>query len=88
MEIVYEKSFEKDLKRISDKRVREQVKLKIVEIRNCNKLTEIKNVKKLTGHNAIYRIRISDYRIGFEFAESKLIFTRILHRKDIYKYYP
>ena len=88
MEIVYEKSFEKDLKRINDKRIREQVKLKIVEIRNCNILSEIKNIKKLSGQNTIYRIRISDYRIGFEFAESKLIFTRILNRKDIYKFYP
>jgi len=62
--------------------------MKIAEIRNCNILSEIKSIKKLTGHNNIYRIRISDYRIGFEFEESKLILTRTLHCKDIYKYYP
>ena len=88
MEIIYEKSFEKDLLRLNNKRIRELIMIKINEIKDCSNLSEITNLKKLTGYKKIYRIRISDYRIGLEVADSKLVFTRILHRKEIYKYFP
>lgn len=88
MEIKYEKSFEKDLLKLKDKRIHEQIKHTINEIKNCTKLSEISNLKKLTGYKKIYRIRISDYRIGIELDHSKLIFTRVLHRKDICKFFP
>ena len=29
-----------------------------------------------------------DYRIGIEVLEDRVIFVRILHRKDIYRYFP
>ncbi len=88
MEIKYEKSFEKDLLKIYNKKILDQIKTKIFEIKNCSNLSEIKNLKKLTGYKRIYRIRISDYRIGIEIVDSVLVFTRLLHRKEIYKYFP
>lgn len=88
MEIIYEKSFEKDLLRLNNKSIRELIKIKINEIKDCSNLSEITNLKKLTEYKKINRIRISDYRIGLEVADSKLVFTRKLHRKEIYKYFP
>ncbi len=35
-----------------------------------------------------YRIRVGDYRIGVEVVGDEILFVRILHRKDIYRYFP
>jgi mRNA-degrading endonuclease RelE of RelBE toxin-antitoxin system len=44
--------------------------------------------KKIKTHEAAYRIRIGNYRLGFFYEHHEVIFSRILHRKDIYKYFP
>ncbi len=49
---------------------------------------EITNIKKLQGYENAYRIRVGDYRIGFIFDGETVIFQRVLHRKDIYRYFP
>ena len=45
-------------------------------------------LEKLKSYKTFYRIRAGDYRIGIEIVNDKIIFTRFLHRKDIYKYFP
>jgi len=48
---------------------------------------EIGNLKKLkTGD--YYRIRLGDYRLGLILKSDTLVFVRLLHRKDLYKYFP
>ncbi|MGA9351150.1 MAG: type II toxin-antitoxin system RelE/ParE family toxin [Anaerolineae bacterium] len=42
----------------------------------------------MKGYDTFYRIRLGDYRIGIEVLEDKVILVRILHRKDIYRYFP
>ncbi|MBK9331583.1 MAG: type II toxin-antitoxin system RelE/ParE family toxin [Ignavibacteria bacterium] len=49
---------------------------------------EILHLKKLQGHNTYYRIKIKDYRIGVIIEKTKIEFVRILHRKEIYRYFP
>ena len=41
-----------------------------------------------TWKRSNYRIRLGDYRIGIEIQKDTIIFTRFLHRKDIYKFFP
>jgi len=41
----------------------------------------------LTSGSNQWRIKIGDYRIGVEIKKDTVIFVRILHRKDIYKYF-
>ncbi len=45
-------------------------------------------MEKLKGYETYYRIKIGDFRVGIEFVEDKVILSRFLHRKDIYKYFP
>ncbi|NOZ41115.1 MAG: type II toxin-antitoxin system RelE/ParE family toxin [Planctomycetes bacterium] len=44
-------------------------------------------VKKLIGAEALWRIRIGDYRVVYEIQDAKLLVLvlRIAHRKDIYR---
>ena len=87
MKICYESSFEKDLKRIKDEKLLIRVKQIIEEIKQANDLDNIKSLKKMKGYDTFYRIRLGDYRIGIE-VEEEVIITRLLHRKDIYRYFP
>jgi mRNA-degrading endonuclease RelE of RelBE toxin-antitoxin system len=35
-----------------------------------------------------YRIRIGDYRVGFYLIKDEIIFSRVLNRKEMYRYFP
>ncbi len=87
MEIYFEKSFEKDLKKIKDKNLLEKVKRIIEKIENAKTLESIGNLARIRRHKRYYRIRIGDYRLGVEVIEKKVIFVRFLHRKEIYRYF-
>lgn len=89
MEVRFEASFEKDLKKVKkDKKLLKSVKEVIGEVKKAKDLSDLRNLSKLKEYKTFYRIRIGDYRIGLDVVEDKVIFVRILHRKDIYKYFP
>jgi mRNA interferase RelE/StbE len=88
VKVKFESKFEKDLRNVKDKKLLSKVKETILDCKYAQNLNEIKNLKKLQGYETFYRIRIGDYRIGIELVENTLIFTRFLHRKDIYKFFP
>jgi mRNA interferase RelE/StbE len=88
MQILFEESFEKDLKRIRDRKIKNRVKEIIDEVRKAGNQQQISNLKKLKDYKTYYRIRVGNYRVGIEIIQDKVIFTRFLNRKDIYKYFP
>ena len=88
MRIAFEASFARDLKRVKDKQLLRRVEQVIGEIKAATELSDIKRLSKLRGYDTFYRIRLGDYRIGIEVLEDKVILARLLHRKDIYRYFP
>ncbi|HEY9866536.1 type II toxin-antitoxin system RelE family toxin [Planktothrix paucivesiculata] len=88
MKIKFESRFEKDLRKIKDKKVLSELKQIIIQCKTTENPLEINHLKKLQGYDTFYRIRLGNYRIGIELSEDTIIFTRFLHRKDIYKFFP
>ncbi|HMN50061.1 MAG TPA: type II toxin-antitoxin system RelE/ParE family toxin [Ignavibacteriaceae bacterium] len=89
MKIFIDKSFAKDVDKITDKKLLLNLKKLIIELENSDSLPELPNVKKIKGYNSFYRIRMGNYRLGLEEIGGKEIcLIRFLHRKDIYKYFP
>ncbi len=90
MKIEFKKSFKEDLKKIKDKKTLQKVKKLINAIEKAKSLRNIQNmdIKKIKGYEDYYRIRLGNYRVGIKLEGDKVIFVRILHRKDIYKYFP
>jgi mRNA interferase RelE/StbE len=88
VKILFETSFARDLKRIRDKRLRQLIGETIDEVKAADDLQSISSLRKLQGHETFYRIRLGDYRIGLEVNADEVVFVRILHRKDIYRYFP
>lgn len=87
MKFEIRRSFEKDAEKLSS-REQEHLALVIGEISQSKKISDLKSCKKLAGHKNSYRIRMGGYRIGFFFENGIIELVRVLHRKDIYKYFP
>lgn len=87
MKIIADKSFAKDLLKLEKKQKQEVVNL-IQSLKQIETVSEISGIKKLSGFKNLYRIRLGNFRIGFRLEKDKIILIRILHRKDIYKYFP
>lgn len=89
MKTLYQPTFIKDLKALKSAAVFPQIhKLVFEDIPTYLTLSDISNLKKLKGEENIYRIRVGDYRIGVVIDKDTVVFERVLHRKDIYRYFP
>jgi mRNA interferase RelE/StbE len=84
-----EKSFDRDIDRIQDKKLLRKLRAFISTIENADTIQDIPHVKKIEGYKSYYRIKIGDHRLGMEAISNKeVILLRFLHRKDIYRYFP
>ena len=88
MKVEFRKSFEKDLSKIRDAELLQRIQSAIGEVETIDSLTDLINIKKLKAEGDYYRIRVGDYRIGLSVCEDAVIFVRVLHRKEIYRYFP
>lgn len=88
MKVLFEKKFLKDVKTIDSKKIKLEAKKIIVEIENAKNIKEIDGLIKLKGYKHSYRIRIKDYRIGLYIKNNTVEFVRLVHRKDIYRFFP
>ena len=60
----------------------------ISEMKKANQPSQLDNCKKLTGFKTAFRIKMGQYRIGFYCQNKTIELVRILHRKEIYRYFP
>lgn len=60
----------------------------IQTLRNSQVLQDIPKLKKMAGSTNSYRIRVADYRIGCYLEENTIVLSRLLHRRDIYRFFP
>lgn len=89
MKFLVEKSFDRDIDKIKDKKLLQKLRDYISLIENADNLGKIPHVKKIEGYSSFYRIKIGDYRLGMELvSDNELVLMRFLNRKDIYKYFP
>jgi mRNA interferase RelE/StbE len=88
MILFFERQFYKDLKVITDKKTKKQLETILTNLETVPNLTNVNHLKKLKGHTTAYRIRIGEYRLCFFYENKTAIITRILHRKEVYRYFP
>ena len=88
MKVRFKASFAKDLRALDDKSCRERIKALIATVESAQTLAEVPNLKKLRGAGAFYRGRIGDYRVGMAEEEDAMVFVRVLHRREVYRYFP
>ncbi|MEI9944568.1 MAG: type II toxin-antitoxin system RelE/ParE family toxin [Chitinophagaceae bacterium] len=87
MKIEIRKSFTKDADKLPSS-FQGQLAIIIGQIEKVTQVSQLDNCKKLTGYKTAYRIRMGQYRIGFYYENKIVELIRILHRKEIYRYFP
>ncbi|WP_088892060.1 type II toxin-antitoxin system RelE family toxin [Leptolyngbya ohadii] len=88
MRVEFRKSFEKDLSKIRDGELLLRIKSVIEEVENTDSLSGISNIKKLKADGDYYRIRVGDHRVGLTEDKGTVTFVRVLHRREMYRYFP
>lgn len=88
MEICFKKQFLKDLARIPVKNRRKIENLVFEEIPSADPGKILEIISKMKGYEDYYKIRLGDFRIGLKISDNVLEFQRVLHRKDIYRFFP
>ncbi len=88
MKTAYKKKFIRDASNLPDQIKKTILDIAFKQIPETENIQDINNLKKLSGFKNFYRIRYSDYRIGITVQQDKVVFLRVLHRKDIYKFFP
>ena len=88
LDIRINKKFLKDLAQLPDGQRKKIEVFVFHEAKNFHSLSDIPSLRKLKGYKSYYRIRFGEYRVGLSIRNNVLTFERLLHRKDIYKYYP
>lgn len=88
MTLEFRASFTKDLRSIRDRSILRRVRETIVEVEAAGSVLEIKNLKKLRTEGHYYRIRLGHYRLGLTIEDNTVSFIRLLHRREVYRYFP
>jgi mRNA interferase RelE/StbE len=89
MKTAFRKSFTTDLKRYeNDKRLLARIRGAILEVEEAGSINSITNLKRLKAEGSYYRIRVGNYRIGLIIESETATFVRVLHRSEIYRYFP
>ncbi len=88
MQVEFRKTFQQDLRDIKDRKILERIRAAIEEVETANSLLSVANVKAIQGHVGYYRIRIGDFRLGLYLDKGVVAFVRVLHRKEMYRYFP
>ena len=89
MRVLFTKSFAKDLRKDrKNRQILNQVQKIIENAEQAEAISELTNLKQLKAEGRYYRIRTGDYRIGITIENDKMTFVRVLHRKEIYRFFP
>lgn len=88
MDVIIAKQFEKDTEKELSPKMQLRLADIIEELQKVSKPSEINNIKKLKGFKSAYRIKMGDYRIGFILEDNLIKLSRIMNRKEIYRYFP
>lgn len=87
MEVEFLKKFEKDLTKV-DALTRKRALRVVQSLETATSITELEQLKKLSGHQNTYRIRLGDYRLGIFVSGDKVQLARLLHRREVYRFFP
>ena len=88
MRVSFKRAFIKDLRKIPANLKVAIEAFAFEEATSVEGLEGLANIQPITGHSGYFRKRFGDYRVGFKAGGDEIIFYRVLHRKDIYRYFP
>ncbi|MEB3119980.1 MAG: type II toxin-antitoxin system RelE/ParE family toxin [Snowella sp.] len=88
MQVEFRPLFVRDLRAFKDRKLRQRIETVILEVEAANSSAELRNIKAIQGNPNFYRLKVGDYRLGVYVKGDVVAFVRVLHRKEIYRYFP
>ncbi len=58
------------------------------EVPQLESLGSSGKIERMTGHKHHYKARFGSYRVGMSLENDQVVFERVLHRKEIYRFFP
>ena len=88
MNVEYRKRFLEELARIpTPQRTKIEVYV-FEELPALKSISESRAIERMKGYPSYYKIRFGSYRVGLKLEDDTVILERVLHRKEIYRYFP
>ena len=88
MKVKYNKRFLKEMKKLPGD-IRNKIEHFAFSILpESTSLESLGNVEKMKGYSAYYKVRFGMYRIGLRKDDDFVYVERVLHRREIYRYFP
>ncbi len=89
MEVRYRELFLRDLKKLKNQPIHDEVfELVFTILPEVKTLRDVTGIKAMKGYPNRYRIRLGNYRIGIEVHGDTVEVMRVLHRREFYRYFP
>jgi len=88
VKVQYRKKFLTDLARIPASERKAIEKFAFEDLPALNSVAESGKVERLKGSKNCYKVRFGSYRVGLKLEEDTASFERVLHRRDIYRFFP
>jgi mRNA interferase RelE/StbE len=88
MQIEYRKKF---LKQLADLPASVRPKIEQFVFEDLTKATsifELGKIEKMQGYDGFYKARFGDYRVGLMVKDDVVVVATVMHRKEIYKFFP
>ncbi len=88
MQIKFKKSFLKQLVKLP-KDVREKIETFVFEeLPAFDAISDSGRIERMQGYERFYKIRFGSYRVGLMTVDKEIIVQIVMHRKEIYRFFP
>ncbi|MDI1292325.1 MAG: hypothetical protein PSV18_06225 [Methylobacter sp.] len=58
------------------------------ELVSTSSIYEIGKVEKMKGYDGFYKVRFGNYRLGLVIENEMITVKTVMHRREIYKFFP
>lgn len=88
MEVSYSKKFLKQLAGIPLE-TREKIETFVfTDLASATSFSSVGKVEKMQGYDRFYKVRFGSYRLGLVAENNRVVVKVVMHRKEIYKFFP
>jgi mRNA interferase RelE/StbE len=88
MEVSYSKKFLKQLAGVpGETRVKIET-FSFNDLVSVSSISSLGKVEKMQGYDAFYKVRFGNYRLGLLIENERITVKTVMHRREIYKFFP
>ncbi len=88
MKVEYTKKFLKQIAAVPSD-VRSKIESFVFEeLVSTSSIYEMGKVEKMKGYDGFYKVRFANYRLGLVIENEMITVKTVMHRREIYKFFP